>query len=406
MGGYSTLMSMGYKTYTCPIARSCGGCEWLAVPYPVQLRRKQEWIERLFADLTKQDKTEISPIVGVRGEPLAYRHKAATPFAPAAKGRLRSGFYAAGTHRIVSCNTCLVEDPRARHILQEVARVATRLRIPAYNEDTGQGVLRHAIVRMGWKSKDVLLTIVTNGREVRRLSRFTDELKRMCPEVTSCVQNVNTRHTNAMLGRENHVLWGSGVMHDELLGCRFEIGPMSFYQTNPAQTEVLYQLAIDAAQLEEGAQVLDAYCGTGTIGICAAAQARAHKVDIKITGIETVREAIGCAKRNAKANLLENNCRFFAADATNWLTTRKPQQNNFDIALLDPPRAGSTVEFLTALSQAQPKRIVYISCNPQTQLRDLRILRELGYRLDQLTAVDMFPHTKHVESVVLMSKAD
>lgn len=204
-------MSMGYKTYTCPIARSCGGCEWLAVPYPVQLRRKQEWIERLFADLTKQDKTEISPIVGVRGEPLTYRHKAATPFAPAAKGRLRSGFYAAGTHRIVSCDTCLVEDPRARHILQEVARVATRLRIPAYNEDTGQGVLRHAIVRMGWKSKDVLLTIVTNGREVRRLSRFTDELKRMCPEVTSCVKT-STRATPTQCSAEKITCCGAVVL--------------------------------------------------------------------------------------------------------------------------------------------------------------------------------------------------
>lgn len=397
---------MGYKTYTCPIARSCGGCEWLAVPYPVQLRRKQEWIEQLFADFTKQDETKILPIVGIRGEPLAYRHKAATPFAAAAKGRIRSGFYAAGTHHVVACNACLVEEPHARHILQEVARVATRLRIPAYNEDTGRGVLRHAIVRMGWKSNDALLTVVTNGREVRGLDRFANELKRLYPEVSSCVQNVNTRRTNAMLGRENHVLWGSGIMHDELLGCRFEIGPTSFYQTNPAQTEELYQLAIDAAQLNEGSHVLDAYCGTGTIGICAAAQAHKRNVDIKITGVEAVHEAVSCAKRNAEANHLRNNCHFYAADATAWLTARKPQQNNFDVALLDPPRAGSTLEFLTALAQAQPKRIVYISCNPETQVRDLHVLYGLGYRLNQVTAVDMFPHTKHVETVVLMSRQD
>ena len=238
---------MGYKTYTCPIGRTCGGCEWLAVPYPIQLRRKQEWVERLFAQVVQKDEAELAPIVGVPGEPVAYRCKAATPFAPGPHGRVRSGFYAAGTHRIVACDDCLVEDPRCRRILNEVAHTAAKLHIPAYDEDRGTGLLRHAIVRVGWKTDEALLTIVTNSRELRHADQFASELRRRCPEVTSCVQNVNTRKTNAMLGRETHVLWGTGTLADELLGCRFEIGPLSFYQTNPAQTETLYQLAIEAA---------------------------------------------------------------------------------------------------------------------------------------------------------------
>lgn len=335
----------------------------------------------------------------MQGEPRGYRHKAATPFAPAPKGRIRSGFYKAGTHHIVAAEHCLVEEPHCRHILQEVARTAVRLHMPAYNEDTGRGVLRHAIVRRGWKSSETLLTLVTNGRELRGQARFVEELRRRCPEVSSCVQNVNTRRTNAMLGHENHVLWGSGFMHDELLGCRFEIGPTSFYQTNPAQTELLYQLAIDAAQLESGSHLLDAYCGTGTIGICAATQAKARGVRINLTGVEAVPEAIASAKRNAHANRLGDSYHFYAADATAWLRALAPQKQNFDLAFLDPPRAGSTPEFLLALARTHPRRIVYISCNPLTQVRDLQILRKEGYQLRELTAVDMFPHTKNVETV-------
>ena len=247
---------MGYKTYTCPIARECGGCEWLAVPYPIQLRRKQEQVEGLLGEMARADGGSLEAIRGM-DEPLRYRHKAATPFAHAARGRVLSGFYAAGTHRIVPCADCLAEDARARRILNAVARVAERMHIPPYDEDRGTGVLRHAVVRCGYATDDVMLVLVTRVDELRDRKRLVGELRSACPEVTTIVQNVNDRRTNAILGRRCHTLFGPGVMYDELLGCRFEIGPTSFYQTNPRQTEELYRLAIEG--IADGENVLDAY---------------------------------------------------------------------------------------------------------------------------------------------------
>ena len=390
---------MGFRTYTCKIARSCGGCEWLSVPYPIQLRRKQEQVQELLGPMAADAGVAIQKIRGMEGEPLAYRHKAATPFAPAGHGRMRCGFYAAGTHRIIPCEKCLVEDPRARKILNGVARVAEELHIPAYEEDRGIGVLRHAVVRCGYATDDVLLTLVTNVTELRGQDRVVAALRRECPEVTSIVQNVNTKRTNAILGRQNRTLWGTGVMHDRLLGCTFEIGPTSFYQTNPAQTEVLYQVAIGAGQLASGMRVLDAYCGTGTIGICAAAATPG----IEVTGVERVASAVRCAERNARANDVADRCRFVAADATEWMR-REGREQGFDVVVMDPPRAGSTPEFLHGVADLAPERVVYVSCNVVTQARDLEVLLARGYELESVAPVDMFPHTKHVECVAALRR--
>lgn len=390
---------MGFRTYTCKIARNCGGCEWLSVPYPIQLRRKQEQVQELLGPMAAEAGMTIGKIRGMEGEPLAYRHKAATPFAPAGHGHMRCGFYAAGTHRIIPCEKCLVEDPRARKVLNGVGRVAEQLHIPAYEEDRGIGVLRHAVVRCGYATDDVLLTLVTNVPELRGPDRVVAALREECPEVTSIVQNVNTRRTNAILGRQNRTLWGTGVMHDRLLGCTFEIGPTSFYQTNPAQTEVLYKLAIDGARLEPGMRVLDAYCGTGTIGICAAAATPG----VEVTGVERVASAVRCAERNARANDVADHCGFVAADATEWMR-REGANQRFDVVLMDPPRAGSTPEFLHGVADLAPERVVYVSCNVVTQARDLQVLLDCGYALESVTPVDMFPHTKHVECVAVLRR--
>lgn len=389
---------MGYRTYTCPIARKCGGCEWLAVPYPIQLRRKQEQVEELLGDMASEDGARVEKIRGM-DEPVRYRHKAATPFAHASHGRVLSGFYMAGTHRIVRCVDCLVEDERARQVLNAVARTAERLHIPPYDEDRGVGVLRHAVVRCGYATDDVLLTIVTRVEELRGAGRLVAELRSAAPELTSIVQNVNTRRTNAILGRRSHTLWGPGVMHDRLLGCTFEIGPTSFYQTNPAQTEVLYQVAIDAAGLGPGMRVLDAYCGTGTIGICAAARTPG----VEVVGVEQVAGAVACARRNAAANGVDGRCRFVAADATEWMAEAGAYER-FDVVIMDPPRAGSTPEFLDGVASLAPERVVYVSCNVITQARDLAVLRERGYRLTCVAPVDMFPHTRHVECVATLRR--
>lgn len=418
---------MGFKTYTCPIARDCGGCEWLAVPYPIQLRRKREYVDGLFAGMASEDHATIEDVVGMT-EPCRYRHKAATPFAPgkprkhrhkpksksaaekstdsarAASGRtptIRSGFYAPHSHRIVRADACLVESDVARPILNDVARVAERLGINAYQEDRGRGMLRHAVVRVGHATGEVLLTVVTNGQQLPREAEFVSELCRLHPELTTIVQNVNQRRTNAILGRDCRTLFGPGHITDELLGCSFQIGPTTFYQTNPAQTEVLYRLAIEGARLRDGSRVLDAYCGCGTIGICCASAARDEGLSISVLGVEQVTGAVDAARKNAQANGLSDACRFVAGDATEYMTTRG-REEHFDVVIMDPPRAGSTPQFLSGVLALAPRRIVYVSCNATTQARDLEQLRDGGYHLERLTPIDMFPHTKHVETVATL----
>lgn len=365
-------------------------------------------MERLFGEIIEQDHSRLGRIRGMK-EPLAYRNKAATPFSPGPKGHILSGFYQAGTHRIVECDSCLVEDPRCRRVLGAVAKAATWVGIPTYDEDRGTGVLRHAIVRVGYATDDVLLTVVTNGSRLPREQKFLREMARNAPEVTGIVQNINERRTNAMLGSQNKTLAGEGVMHDKLLDCTFEIGPTSFYQTNPRQTEVLYQLAIDAAGLSMErrgkVRLLDAYCGTGTIGICAAAQAKRHGTQVEVVGVDQVGNAIDCARRNARGNGLEDCCQFVCDDATDYMgraLKHGSRDNAYDVVVMDPPRAGSTPAFLHGVADLSPRRVVYISCNPNTQERDIQVLRKRGYRLQSLVPVDMFPHTKHVETVALL----
>lgn len=395
---------MGFRTYTCPISRRCGGCEWLAVPYPIQLRRKQEQMEELFEPVCRRDDCSVSQIAGM-DDPRGYRHKAATPYAPGAKGRIRSGFYESGSHRLVYCKSCLVEDEHARPILNDVAIVAQRLRIPAYQEDRGTGVLRHAVVRIGYASGEELLTVVTNGDTLPRARRFVTAIRELHPHLTSVVQNVNDRRTNAILGRRNVTLFGPGHMHDLLLGCSFEIGPTSFYQTNPQQTEVLYGLAIRAANVRGGMRVMDAYCGTGTIGICLASEARRQGVgNVHVVGVEQVGNAVECARRNVSANDLADSCEFVREDATAFMARTQRGDERVDVVVMDPPRAGSTPEFLQGVCRLVPERVVYVSCNPLTQVRDLAILQDGGYRVTSIEPVDMFPHTKHVETVVALSR--
>lgn len=406
---------MGYKTPTCSIARSCGGCEWLSVPYPIQLKRKQAQVEELLAPLVSINNVTIEPIRGM-DEPLTYRHKAATPFAPGKGRTVRSGFYASGTHKIIASKECLVEDGRARAILNDVAYLAGQFNIHAYQEDRGKGALRHGVVRCGYATDDVMLVLVVNGQHLPHEQEFIAALRKAHPELTSIFLNVNQKRTNAILGRETRLLWGSTSMSDKLLGCTFEIGPTSFYQTNPQQTEVLYQLAIDGAlagcELAGSEQtgdaqasnlrVLDAYCGTGTIGLCLAHAAEAQGINLLLTGVDQVENNIQMARRNARNNKLD--AEFICDDATRYMQALAKEGQNFDVIILDPPRAGSTPTFLKATTQLAQKKIVYVSCNVVTQARDLKVLLDSGFAIERVTPVDMFPHTKHVECVVVLSR--
>lgn len=391
---------MGYKTYTCPIARRCGGCEWLAVPYPIQLRRKAEQVRELFGAMVSEDGGRIADVAGME-DPRGYRHKAATPFAPGPRGMVRCGFYEAGTHRIVFGEQCLAEEASLRGVLVDVARTAERLRISAYDEDRQRGVLRHAVARTGLRTNETLLTLVTNGQQLPREQDLVGELVSRHPELVGIVQNVNQRRTNAILGPTSRTLYGSPVMRDVLLGCTFQIGATSFYQTNPAQTERLYRLAIEGARLARGERVLDAYCGTGTIGICAASQVEG----LEVVGVEQVGAAVELARVNAAANGLAERCTFVKDDATAFMhRERQRGTSTYDVVIMDPPRAGSTPEFLHGVAALGPRRVAYVSCNAVTQARDLAVLRGRGYCLELLTPVDMFPHTKHMETVAVLSR--
>ena len=387
----------------CPLAEKCGGCSLAGMPYADQLARKQQAMEKLFAPIVARSGCAVNPIAPME-RPFGYRHKAATPFAPGPQGAVHSGFFAAGTHRIVPCASCPVEAEGAREILNGVARTLEELGISAHNEDTHRGLARYAVLRLGWRTSEGILTLVTNGRDLPRRSELVERLVALDPRITCLAQNVNQRPGNAILGRETTVLAGKPVMRDQLLSCTFEISPTAFYQTNPEQTEVLYSLAIDAAGFCDGDVVLDAYCGSGTIGICAAAAAREAGGRLRLIGVERGEEAVRDARRNAHLNQLEDAV-FIAEDATTYLTHAASDGQHVDVLLMDPPRAGSTQAFLRNAAALGPRRIVYVSCNPATQVRDLELLGRMGYRTVSVNPVDMFPHTDHVETVAALERA-
>ncbi|MGO5362246.1 23S rRNA (uracil(1939)-C(5))-methyltransferase RlmD [Collinsella bouchesdurhonensis] len=399
----------------CPVMRACGGCEWLNLPYRKQLTRKQHAMEELFGPLIAELDLDCSvePVRGMGANagdtgkiasPRGFRHKAASPFAPAGKNHIASGFFARGTHRIVGVPDCCVEAPGARAILNSVARAAEACHIPAYEEDQCRGLLRYAIVRMGYHTEEVMLTIITRERRMPHYRQFITALQNIDERITTVAQNINPKMTNAILGGESHILAGRARMRDRLLSCTFEISPTAFYQTNPEQTEVLYQLAIDGMDLKPGDVLLDAYCGSGTIGMCAAAEAKAAGVDITLLGIERNHFGVRDAVRNAEVNDLCDRSRFIEADATEYLQHAARRGEHVDVLALDPPRAGSTLAFIEAACAMAPRRIVYISCNPYTQERDLRLFAQGGYRMIRMTPVDMFPHTSHVETVAVLTR--
>lgn len=381
---------MGYKTYTCPYARQCGGCEWLAVPYPIQLERKLNALNTLFEPFG----VNCERIIGME-EPLHYRAKILSPFAPGKKGKPMCGMYARGTHDIVEISECLVEHKAGRPVLKSISELAQGFHIPAYNEDTGTGLLRHAIVRVSASSGKMMVTLVVNRKEFPRKKAFVQALRNRHPHIETVIFNVNTRRTNAIIGPLNMTAYGQGWIEDTACGCTFRIPADAFYQTNPTQMEVLYKQAVDFAQLQTGMSVLDAYCGIGTIGIIAAKRAK-----VQLTGVENVASAAAIAQENARLNRLKQ-ATFVQGDAGEYLAH---SQGAFDVVFMDPPRSGATEQFMHSLIDSAPERIVYISCNPKTQVRDIEMLGST-YRISRLIGVDMFPHTKHVETIALLSKS-
>lgn len=442
------------REQACDVFGSCGGCTLLDVPYADQLSQKEARIAELFSGVAASD--VVRPILGM-DDPFHYRNKVIAPFVSAPQGRahhkdatMRSGdrgqargkrhpgsaggkakgapiitgMYAKGTHRVIEApNGCLLENEVAAQVVRAVKAIMAKHDIAPYDEDAGTGFMRHAVVRVGHNSGEVLVVLVTNAEEFPYAKSFCRELARRVPAVTTVVQSVNRRQTNVVLGDRERTLWGPGFILDKLCGLSFRISAHSFYQVNGVQTEMLYDTAIALARLCGDETVVDAYCGTGTIGLVAAARGAG-----RVIGVDSVGAAIRDARQNARHNGIDN-AEFFVGDATAFMgrlacgdadvtsatqTTQAQTPGEASLSaqasplvlFMDPPRAGSTPEFLDAAVRLAPERIVYVSCNPDTQVRDVRQLLEAhaGYEVEAVQPVDMFPHTPHVECICILSR--
>ncbi len=414
------------NTPQCPAQKQCGACQLLFLPYEEQLQRKQSEMIELFEPLAGEA-TVFNPIAGM-DSPFHYRNKVTSPYVPGkklpggkaprgknAKGgkggkphagngtrrEILCGMYAAGSHHVINTDECLLENKDAKRVMLAIRSLMQRYDMQPYNEDAGTGFIRHAIVRVGHSSGEMLVTVVTNGKEFPASRNFCRELKKRCPAITTVVQNANTRQTNVILGSEGEkTLYGPGFIIDELCGLTFRISSHSFYQVNATQTEVLYRRAIEMAHLTGTETAMDAYCGTGTIGLVAAKglpdAPEAHAA--RVIGVDNVASAIKDAQQNARHNGVEN-ASFATDDAGKYMSRLASEGETLDVLLMDPPRAGSTEQFLSAACTLAPKRIVYISCNPTTQARDVAYLVQHGYELAEVQPVDMFPHTEHTENI-------
>lgn len=371
-------------------AKNCGGCPMLGLPYEKQLEQKEASVRALLG--------RYGPVHPIRGmeTPFHYRNKVISTFAPAPGGKLTSGIYAAHSHKVLPVEHCLLHDEVLDTVMQAVRAAANRCRYQPYNEDKGTGLLRHCLLRRGVATGQVMVVLVTAQPILPGAKNFVHALleeaqKRQVP-VTTVVQNYNPRATSVVLGEAEKVLYGKGYILDTLCGRTYALSPRSFYQVNPVQTAVLYQLAVEAARLTGKETVLDAYCGIGTIGLTAADKAK------QLVGVELNRDAVHDAIGNARHNGVKN-ARFFAADATAWIREAAAAGQKADVIFMDPPREGSTPEFLDSVARMAPKRVVYVSCNPETMARDLALLTKKGYRAEGFTPVDLFPQSAHCEVV-------
>ena len=394
-------------------AKNCGGCPLLGLDYAEQLKQKEEKVRALVG--------KYGPVHPIRGmeQPYHYRNKVISTFAPGFGGKLTSGIYAANSHKVLPVESCLLQDEVLDKTMQAVRAAANACRYQPYDEDKGTGLVRHCLLRRGVATgqvmvdrdaqvsvnmfSDLMVVLVTAQPVLPGAKNFVKALLTEAAQrgatVTTVVQNVNSRKTSVVLGEAEKVLYGKGFILDTLCGKTYAISPRSFYQINHTQTEVLYGLAVEAAKLTGKEVVLDAYCGIGTIGLTAADHAK------QVVGVELNRDAVQDAIGNARHNGVKN-ARFFAADATRWIREAAAAGEKADVIFMDPPREGSTPEFLASVARMAPKRVVYVSCNPVTLARDLATLTKLGYKAEGFTPVDMFPHTEHIETVCALSKLD
>ena len=391
----------------CPYFKACGGCDYIDLPYEEQLKLKAKFVNKELSEVAKAQKCDIEPIVGA-AEPLYYRNKVHSVFARTGRGQIIRGIYKEDSHEVVNVSGCLLENRLADAIIEEIKRLLPSFKLKIFDEDTGYGWLRHVLVRVGHKKRlkndmafvqDVMVVLVTSEVMFPGKNNFIKALRTSFPQVSTIVQNINAKKTSMVLGERNIVLYGKGYIEDDSLGLRFRISPSSFFQINTAQTIKLYDLALKMAGLTGKETVLDAYCGTGTIGMFMSSNAK------EVVGVELNADAVRDARNNAKGNGISN-ISFVNADSTKYLTAYadNPKAGRIDCLCMDPPRSGSTEEFIHATSALSIPKVVYVSCNPTTLARDLKVFVKDGYRIKRIVPVDMFPATKHVETVCLLTK--
>lgn len=376
----------------CGVCTACGGCQFQQYAYPAQLRYKQNKVKDAFRRHLKKG-VEVKETLGM-ANPYEYRNKIQVPIGRDPHGKIVSGFYRSGTHKIIPIDKCHIENPKASKIITEFKKLIKDFHYEPYNEDTGYGLFRHILIRTSYHYEDVMVTLVTTRDEFKGKNNFVREFIKRCPNIKCIVQNINSRDTNVILGEKERILYGSGHIRDSILGVEFLISSKSFYQVNPEQVEVLYKKAIEAAKITSDEEVLDAYCGIGTIGLIASKYAK------HVIGIEIVKEAIIDAKKNAKLNKIEN-VEFICDDASKAFQRLLSEKHNISTVFVDPPRKGLDEQFVKTLLELKPKKIVYISCEPETLARDVAMLSE-AYNIKNIQPVDMFPMTFHVETVACL----
>ena len=377
-------------TPKCPVSTACGGCTFQNATYEYELRYKKHKVEEDLKRIGHLENIKVNDVIGM-DNPEHYRNKIQVPIGKENK-HVIYGFYKSKTHKIIPIKQCNIEDLKAGPMLQNIAKLMEEFHIDPYNEDYRTGIIRHVLIRTSLSTNEVMVVLVSNVDTFPGRNNFIKELVKRCPEISTIVYNVNKRDTNVILGESDKTLYGKGFITDEILGLKFNISSQSFFQVNPIQVQKLYKTALDYACLSKDDVVLDAYAGVCTIGLLAAPHVK------KVTSVEVVKSAVINGLNNAKLNNI-NNIEIIEADCTDYINKKLP---HFDVVIMDPPRKGSTPEFLSAIKRIKPSRLIYISCDPSTLARDLEILKDT-YDIKTVQPVDMFPRSFHIETICKLS---
>jgi len=376
----------------CPHYRVCGGCHLQGMDYKKQLSEKEKRVQQLLNKFGKVD-----PIIGMK-DPYHYRNKVNAEFDRDRRGNIISGIYEEGTHNVIAVEQCMIQNKKANDIINSIRDLLKSFKIKTYDEDTGYGLLRRVLVRTGYHTGEIMVVLVLGSPILPSKNNFVKALRKLHPEITTVVINVNDKQTSMILGDRETTIYGKGYIEDVLCGLRFRISPKSFYQVNPTQTEVLYNKAIELAGLNGTQKVIDAYCGIGTIGMIASKHAK------EVIGVELNSDAVRDARANAKLNDIKN-ISFYNNDAGKFMVEMAEQNEHADVVIMDPPRAGSDETFMNCVAKLAPEKVVYVSCNPETLAIDLEYMEKKGYRVRKMIPVDMFPFTNHCEVITYLVKS-